>query len=188
MWEIPGIKPVTTGLWKCKLYHSAICCLWTCLLTCLSVSMYVCMSVSMYGPVCLSVGPVSEGRVARTVSTVSHDKVKDSRKQVLGLTKKSCHFIMYFPFKWYVLIIAFLNSLKTDKLIEASIIINLKIWLKLKGAFTNDVIILGGGSLVTMTQDDGGGGVGLKMISGEKFQTKWFKSSFIIRKLGKKGN
>ena len=65
-----------------------------------------------------------------------------------------------------------MNSLKTDKLIEASIIINLKIWLKLKGAFTNDVIILGGGGLVTMTQDDGGGGVGLKMISGGKFQTK----------------
>ena len=66
---------------------------------CKYVCLYVCMSVSMYGPVCLSVGPVSEGRVARTVSTVSHDKVKDSRKQVLGLTKKSCHFIMYFPFK-----------------------------------------------------------------------------------------
>ena len=31
------------------------------------------------------------------------------------------------------------------------------------GAFTNDVIILGGGGLENMTQDVGGGGVGLKM-------------------------
>ena len=33
------------------------------------------------------------------------------------------------------------------------------------GAFTNDVIILGGGVLEKMTKDDGGGGVGLKMTS-----------------------
>ena len=34
-----------------------------------------------------------------------------------------------------------------------------------RGAFTNDVIILGGGGLEKMTKDDGGGGVGLKMTS-----------------------
>ena len=45
------------------------------------------------------------------------------------------------------------------------------------GAFTNDVIILGGGGLENMTKGDGGGGVGLKMTSlfyynfWEKFQT-----------------
>ena len=33
-----------------------------------------------------------------------------------------------------------------------------------KGAFTNYVIILGGGGLENMTQDDGGGGVGLKIL------------------------
>ena len=51
-----------------------------------------------------------------------------------------------------------------------------------KGALTNDFIVLGGGGLEQMTQDNGGGGIRAKdyvtfyMISGKNFKQLDFKN------------
>ena len=59
-----------------------------------------------------------------------------------------------------------------------------------KGAFTNDVIISGGGCLENMTQDDGGRGCRAKdavtffnMFSGENFKQFDFKKLVLLQEV-----